>query len=209
MKKVIFYLVVPFIFQQCTDELQEIDGVVASSDINNKGLMLDENDVPLNAFTSFYHLQVDQKVAINKDKVKMIQLGRNDFNSTQGEFSGIWEGNFEFLDGEYEFTYFSDRKLKIVVGDKVLFDGISTEKEWQKKITHSIAGIRRLKVFYNMSGDQKLQQIINYYKRLNEADQDDDLSNPIPSSLRNDQSNKIPDPVDLRLFLDWQLIRKN
>ena len=30
MKKVIFCLLIPIIFQQCTDELQEIDGVVES-----------------------------------------------------------------------------------------------------------------------------------------------------------------------------------
>jgi hypothetical protein len=96
-----------------------------------------------------------------------------------------------------------------MVGDKILFDGMSTQNMEQKRITHSIEGIRRLKVFYNMSNSQKLQQIINYYKSLNNADQDDDSNNSIHKSLQDGQSNNTPDLADLKLYLNWQLIRRN
>ncbi len=209
MKKVIICLLMPLTFQQCTDELHEIDGVVASSGITSKELVLDAKDVPLNAFTSFYYQQENQNVVISKDTDKVINIGNSDVDPKKDEFSGVWEGNFEFSDGDYEFNYFSDKNLKIMVGDKILFDGMSTQNMEQKRITHSIEGIRRLKVFYNMSNSQKLQQIINYYKSLNNADQDDDSNNPIYKSLHDGQGNKTPDLADLKLYINWQLIRRN
>lgn len=199
----------PLTFQQCTDELQEIDGVVVSSGITSKELVLDAMDVPINAYTSFYYHQENQKVVISKDTEKVINIGNSDVDPKKDEFSGIWEGNFEFSDGEYEFTYFSDKNLKIMVGNKILFDGTSTQNMEQKRITQSIEGIRRLKVFYNMSNSQKLQQIINYYKSLNNADQDDDSNNPIYKSLQDGQGNNTPDLADLKLYLNWRLIGRN
>ena len=209
MKRVIFLLLVPFIFLQCTDELQEIDGVIAASDIKSRELTLEAKDVPLNAFTSFYHHQENQNVVINKDTTKMINLSINDLGQRNSELSGVWEGDFEFLNGEYEFTYFTDNRLKIMVGDMVLYDGTSTENMEQKRITQSIEGIRRLKVFYNMSGSQKLQQIINYYNSLNNTEQDDDAKKPVHKTAQNGQGNNTPDLSDLKLYLNWHLIHGN
>ena len=197
MKKVIFCLLVPFILQSCTDELHEIDSVVLSNDhISDISQEINSKDIPQNSFAAFYYYVENNKATVHnayEEKIDLKDLGKKDF-------SAYWDGYFEFESGDYEFTINGDKEIKVSIDDVVIFDGSASNSKGGVKVGHSLEGIRRLKVFYNMNSAQKVQKIIEYYKSMRGFE--DDQESETPSNTSTNAGGNSDDSA--AILLDWR-----
>ena len=206
MKKVFFYLLVALMFQQCTDELYEIDSVIPASDSAN--LLVSEYEInnkfiPRDSFSEAYYFLEDQQEKVVERIVD--KINQSDFSESDDmDLSAHWVGDFEFEQGTYEFTVKSDKGIQVLIDNEVIFDNTNVQiRKNYFRIYKSLEGIRRLKVFYNMNSDQKLQKIIEYYASLNESTEQEE--NDVPTS-NSANSNNTLDVSDSKIFVDWKSI---
>jgi hypothetical protein len=201
MKKVIFYLLIPIIFQSCTDELLEIDSIVLSEDFSPIGnLVLDSKDVPNNSFTAFYYSVQNDKATVNNTIEEKIDRKKGRSNLVGNDLSAYWEGYFEFDSGEYEFSVSADKSLKVSIDDVIIFDGTKPNSSGGVTFAHSLQGVRRLKVFYNMNSAQKVQKIIEYYNSMRGHGKDHESGKP-GSTATNAANNS---DLGQAVLVDWR-----
>ena len=158
-------MLVPFLFQQCTEELHEIDEVILESDpsVSYNALTLDQGDVPDNAFTAFYYFgngdrtRVEHKIEREID-YKLLQSKEGD-----QEFAAYWEGYFDFESGDYEVILPTDNSMKVFVDGVSIVDGEDSQLNSYVKIRRSFDGIRHLKIFYNLNSEAKIEKMNNFF----------------------------------------------
>lgn len=204
MKRVFFYLLVALLFQQCTDELFEIDAVIPASDSNNilvSEYEINDQFIPKDSFSGAYYFMEDHKEKVVErivDKINQSDISESD----DIDLSAQWVGDFEFEQGTYEFTVKSDKGIQVLIDNEVIFDNTNVQiRKNYFRIYKSLEGIRRLKVFYNMNSDQKLQKIVEYYASLNESTEQEESG--VPTSNSSNTNNNI-DVSDSKIFVDWK-----
>ena len=205
MKKVIFCLLIPVMIQSCTDELHEIDSVVLADDfVLRKDIDISSKDVPHNSFTAFYYFVENNKASVDNKIENKIDHNIDKSDLGKKDFAAYWEGYFDFDSGDYEFTINSDKEIKVSIDGVMIFEGSSNTNAGSIKVGRSLEGIRRLKVFYNMNSDQKLQKIIEYYKSMRESEDDDESEAPISTSANAVGSNDQNQSITSDILVDWQ-----
>ena len=125
MKRVIFCLLVPIVFQSCTDELKEIDSVMLTEDFITRDINLSSKDVPHNSFAAFYYMKEDNKENVDHKIEGKINHKIDKSKSDKADLAAYWEGYFDFDSGEYEFQIGSDKQIKISIDDVMIFEGNS------------------------------------------------------------------------------------
>ena len=209
MKKVFLLVLIPFLFQNCTEELHEIDAVVTAADENIAGIDigLSAADVPQNSFMGFYYYLRGQEPVVENKIEDNISFGVGDYSSDGVDYSAYWEGYFDFDDGDYVFSITSDQALKVIIDDEIILDSSNENKLEQYKITHSLEGIRRLKVFYNMNSEQKLNEIVKYYAGLGDQEENDEAYNTSASDIVKDADViKKATLKNVNVSFGWQLL---
>ncbi|MCG8306496.1 MAG: PA14 domain-containing protein [Cytophagales bacterium] len=205
MKKVIFCLCISVIFQQCTDELHEIDAVVSSqvegiSAADLKGAL---NDIPHNAYSAFYYYSGDRQEFVQHRSETNINHNFRTNRTMYDDLGVFWTGDFEFESGDYELNIKSDETIKVLIDDAVVFEGSNMDPDTAYKTKLTLEGIHRLKVLYNLNNKQKVEKIIEYYQKLNgekdggNTDHSSKIS-VLPDGVKNSE-NPHPD-----VAMDWK-----
>lgn len=207
MKKVIFCLLLPVIFQSCTDELKEIDSVMLTEDfVLGREINLSSKDVPHNSFAAFYYVNDNNKESVDHKIEGKIDHKFDKVKSEKTDLTAYWEGYFDFDSGDYEFVIGSDKQIKISIDDVMIFKGNTQNTSGTVKVAKSLSGIRRLKVFYNMNSAQKVKKIVEYYKNLRDAndDEEDDDSTGIPSATGGFNAGDASDISNI--LVNWRML---
>ena len=209
MKKVIFCFLISVVFQQCTDELHEIDSVISvqENSVSEGDLIIDNKDIPLNSFSAFYYYLENHKPFVdNQIEHKIIHRFNKD-DSADNDLSAHWIGDFNFESGKYELDIISDKGIKVFIDDKVVFEDWNNSGNNHFRINLTLQGIRRLKVFYNMNSNQKLAKIIEYYTNLHKELDEEESNVPTYNSLISGDRVNQTVTHESRVSVNWKLLK--
>ena len=156
MKKIVLGMVVLFVFQVCTSELNEIDGVIG--DHIESGL-IDESaggniiSIPSESFLVQYFTKSSSETSISTRVENGI---RHDFNKplktnvNANELSARWIGDFYFGAGEYVFSVKSDKSITVLIDNEILLNDTENKEKTIYEINQQMDGVHRLVVEYNL-----------------------------------------------------------
>lgn len=198
MKRIIFCLLIAGIFQQCTNELHEIDSVI-SSQIE---LKIADKDVPRNSFSAFYVVSEDEHDFVQRSSDTRINHNFKKQNITYSDLGVYWIGDFDFESGDYEMRIKSDEIIKVILDNETVFEGTSNQP-YGLKTKFALKGIHRLKVLYNMTNEQKVQKIIEYYQKLNEEETESESEQKTRTSVFGSNSS-ISDTSNPDVKVTWK-----
>lgn len=192
MKKIIFCSLILVIFQQCTDELHEIDAIIPAQNQDDVTAQLEigKQDIPLNSFSAFYYYTVNQQEFVSSASEARINHNFKKGRTIYKDLGVHWIGDFEFENGDYEISVKSDETIKVILDENIVFEGPNDTQINGFTAKLSLNGIHRLKVFYNLSSEQKVEKIIEYYKKLNEEkDRNGSSEQHVKTSIVGDSTN--------------------
>lgn len=174
MKKVVLCLLIPFLFQQCTDELREIDTVLSTQVEDNlrDQEFASHSGIPFNSYLGKYYKGENQPVLVsekieNKISKRIKEQAHSYF--LDKDISAEWIGDFEFDFGEYEFKVNSDRGIKVLIDDEIVIDDLDNLRQTSYKTFITLNGVHRILIFYNMDKSQIGNIIVEYYQSLHNA----------------------------------------
>lgn len=174
MKKVLMFLLVPFIFQQCTNELGEMESVIGSN--SEYSSSISENDpgiseIPNNSFKATYLNPFDNNTRVTERIENSVELNFNEGISSKtfnDATSAFWVGDFDFNGGNYEISVQADKQVTILIDNQYVVKGIGRKNSRTRfTVFRSLDGVHRILVFYNMDKSQIADKILEYYTGLN------------------------------------------
>ena len=98
MKKVIFGLLASVMFQQCTDELHEIDAVITTQsqeDLTSE-FVIATGEVPLNSYSASYYYTQNQQEYVSGISEGRISHSFRTGKTIYNDLGVHWIGDFEF-----------------------------------------------------------------------------------------------------------------
>ena len=95
----------------------------------------------------------------------------------------------------------SDENVKVILDDQIVFEGTSKDS-YKGRVSLALKGVHRLKVFYNLSSEQKVQKIIEYYQKLNEEKSESDSEQKKRTSIFSSNSNS--ENMDSDVEVTWR-----
>ncbi len=217
MKKVILLLLIPFVFQQCTDELYEIDEVItAQGEEKNSNLIVQKNagSIPLNSYKATYYASENQNSTVTErieSNIGQVYDRLSNANPFTENASTYWVGDFEFEAGDYEFLIQSDKNVTVFIDNQNVFSDVNTSaRRTSHKIFKSLDGVHRILIFYNMDKSKIAQKIIEYYTGLHSTEDssgDQGSSRGVKVSSFADKIVEIEDRIP-HVFVNWRITRK-
>lgn len=214
MKKVIMFLLVPFIFQQCTDELSEIDTVVGENSAYSSTTP-EAAEVPYNAYKATYFNSHSNTMRITERNENSIEqkinehLNPNTFNEATSAF---WAGDFDFDGGEYEISVQSDKNVSMLIDNNYVLDVTGNDnRRISYNTVKSLDGVHRVLVFYNMDKGQIAKMILQYYAGMNTKDRILESANSSkPSRISPDfkSANRNKEQILPHVIVQWRLQSK-
>jgi hypothetical protein len=155
MKKMVIGVMAMLMFQFCTNELNEIDGLIGS---HVEGGNLTDNSVanlPTGAFLGKYFSTDNSNELVYSKIEKRI---RHDFNSpikqevASKELGAKWSGNFKFEPGTYTFSIKSDKSITVSIDDEIVLE--NHEKSTEEEVVQELNGVHKVEVEYNLENNK-------------------------------------------------------
>lgn len=204
-------------FQQCTDELREIDTVLNTQvEDNLPGQEYSSHsDIPFNSYLGKYYMGENQPSLVsekieNKISKKIKEQAYSYFLNK--DISAEWIGDFEFDFGEYEFIVNSDKGIKVLIDDTIVIDDLDNLRQTSYKTFITLNGVHRILILYNMDKSQIGDIIVAYYQSLHNAKNEKPLSDTKKSvkdfATSISQVVSIDDDEESGISLGWEKIRE-
>jgi hypothetical protein len=214
MKKVLMFLLVPFIFQQCTDELSEIQEVVGD-DSAYSSTALEAAEIPYNAYKATYFNSHSNTIPITERNENFIEqkiLISENSDTFNEATSAFWVGDFDFDGGDYEISVQADKNVTMLIDDQYVLDEIGNDN---RRISYNtfkaLDGVHRVLVFYNMDKSQIAKMILAYYSGMNAKDRILESANSSkPSRISPDfkTANRNKEQILPHVIVQWRLQSK-
>ena len=164
MKRSMIGIFVMLVFQLCTSELNEINGVIGDHIDTNNSNSGTINSIPSDTFLGQYFSSKD---GTNPISTRIENRIRHDFNSplsnqfNKDELSAKWTGDFYFESGNYVFNINSDKDILLMIDDKVLLNQSEITEENTYHFEQELDGVHRIVVEYNLDNTTPVDPVDN------------------------------------------------